>query len=585
MKRGLRSWLRKIIFSLVVVVAFCLVIELAARAFGPHTAPPPMKPSKSPILFQQIPQPLIEVEPNESRIHLMLYVDSRSFLHYPKSKNTFRVFAFGGSATMGMGFPHNGSFSRWLERMLQAAYPDREMEVVNMGQIGFASEQVKVLVQEVLDKGEPDLLVVYSGHNEYLDVKARLELEKAGVKLPAVAPGDWLERHSAAARFLRGLRPARNAKKKVSDNLLGDYLGNHLSEQQIQAGQARYEKNLVEIARAAKARRTPLIFCTLLANPLPTAFDSYFFDERWSESEKHQVSQAIGWARLQRWDKAEEAVQGMIASAPQLKLLRIFEADGVRGLDALSPAARRYLADAAPAVIRAITGSSAIRPKDYVLLALAYRLAGDEAALAATLRRLDEELHLHAGDNSLRIIRLLRAQFADAATYHRAFRELWESETGFTIAHPVFNETIRATARRGGASLVDVEQGLGDWLDPAPDHYLLDYCHLNIDGAFAVALLIFETVQKDHLLPPPEKSADFRAVLFKPDLAYLRTTGHDFLERDKYLGLNFRVCYVYAPQLPKQDNLTRWFAEDARRQRDRRVVDTLTQNFHYYQGR
>jgi lysophospholipase L1-like esterase len=452
---------------------------------------------------------------------------------------------------------------------------------MNMGQIGFASEQVKVLVQEVLDKGEPDLLVVYSGHNEYLDVKARLELEKAGVKLPAVAPGDWLERHSAAARFLRGLRPARNAKKKVSDNLLGDYLGNHLSEQQIQA---RYEKNLVEIARAAKARRTPLIFCTLLANPLPTAFDSYFFDERWSESEKHQVSQAIGWARLQRWDKAEEAVQGMIASAPQLKLLRIFEADGVRGLDALSPAARRYLADAAPAVIRAITGSSLIRSRDYYVLAVAYRVAGDRAGLAATLQRLDEDLRLRTGGDTKRVIRLLRAQFDDAATFHRVFRELWASDTALITARPITNETIRAVAAREGVALADVEQKLSDWLDSAPDHYLLDYCHLNIEGAFAVAQLIFDTARKNRMLPPPERNVDFRATMLAPELTYLRTTGHDFLERDKYLGLNFRVCFVYAPPFPNYVELSRWLEEDARNEHDRRVVDALVQNFHYYQG-
>ena len=573
-----RSW-RKIVFSFGVLVFLCLTVELAARALAPHTD---KKPSRSPIDFQQIPEPVIEVDPAGSGLRLRLYVDSRNSLRYPKPKNALRAYAFGGSATMGVGFPHNGSFSRWLERMWRAAYPNREVEVVNLGRVGYSSEQVKVLVKEVLEKGEPDLLIVYSGHNEYLDLKARAALEQVGVPAPETISTGWLDRHSAALRFLRGLRPS---KEKIPARIYHGYWSDRLNDRQIQAGLTRYENNLLEMAQAAKARHVPIVFCTLLANPLPTPFDNIFVDERWPEADKHQVSQAIGWARLQRWDRAEEALAAMSASAPRLKLLRIFEAGGIRGIDALSPAARRYLADAAPAVIRAITGSSAIRPKDYVLLALAYRLAGDEAALAATLRRLDEELHLHAGDNSLRIIRLLRAQFADAATYHRAFRELWESETGFTIAHPVFNETIRATARRGGASLVDVEQGLGDWLDPAPDHYLLDYCHLNIDGAFAVALLIFETVQKDHLLPPPEKSADFRAVLFKPDLAYLRTTGHDFLERDKYLGLNFRVCYVYAPQLPKQDNLTRWFAEDARRQRDRRVVDTLTQNFHYYQGR
>jgi lysophospholipase L1-like esterase len=576
----LRSLLRKIVFSVAALILFCLAAELTARLVGARFAGTAPQPIKSPIDFQQMPRPFFELEPNNHRLFMRNDVNRRPYLRYPKSGNEFRVFAFGGSATAGMGFPYNGSFSRWLERMLQAAYPGREVEVVNMGRVGYSTEQVKVLLDEVLEKAEPDLLVVYSGHNEFLDVKARLAL--AGP--PASQLSDWLDRHSAAIRFARGLLPARKFTDAERSKILRDYIFLPLSPRQIQDALARYRRNLTEMAQAAKKRRVPLVVCTLLANPLPDAFDSPFVDEQTPADDKLLVSQAIGWARLGRWDKAEQNLRSLSTPRPRYELLRVFEAGGVGGIERLSPEARRALAEAAPAAIREVGQRSVKRLNDLFVLALAQRLSGDAVAVSATLQRMDFNIEQSAGGANQMVWRVLRDQLIDQKTFERTFREVWANYNNLICALPASNAIIRSVAAREGLALADVESKLSDWLDPSPERYLLDYCHLNIEGAFEVARVIFETAREKNLLPPRGQSVDFRNSLLKPALTYLRTTGHDFTERDLYFGLDFRVCFVYAQPFPNNKDFARWFAEDARREPDRQAVEALARNRRWYEG-
>ena len=576
----MRSLLRKVVFSLAVLILFCLAAELTLRLVGARFARPVPQPIKSPIDFQQMPRPFFELEPGNRRLFMHNDVNRRPYLRYPKSANEFRVFAFGGSATAGMGFPYNGSFSRWLERMLQAAHPDREVEVVNMGRVGYSTEQVKVLFDEVLEKAEPDLLIVYSGHNEFLDVKARLAL--AGP--PASRLSDWLDRHSAAVRFARGLLPARKITDAERSKILRDYIFLPLNPRQVQDTLARYRRNLTEMAQAAKKHQVPLIICTLLANPLPDAFDSPFVDEQTPAEDKQLVSQAIGWARLGRWDKAEQNLRSLSAPNPRFELLRVFEAGGVGGIDRLSPEAHPSLAEAAPAVIREVGQRSVKRLNDLFVLALAQRLSGDAAAESTTLQRMEVNVEQSASGANQMIWRVLRDQLADQQTFARTFREVWANYNNLICALPASNAIIRSVAAREGLALADVEGKLSDWLDPSPEHYLLDYCHLNIEGAFEVARVIFETAREKNLLPPRGQSVDFRDSLLKPTLTHLRTTGHDFTERDLYFGLDFRVCFVYAQPFPTNKDFARWFTEDARREPNRQVVEALARNRQWYEG-
>jgi Flp pilus assembly protein TadD len=119
-----------------------------------------------------------------------------------KPPGGYRVFSVGGSTTYGSPYDDGVSFSRWLERYLRAADPSRHWEVVNAGAQSYASYRVVLLMRELV-RYEPDLFIVYSGHNEFLEERTysdiidrdprlrRLEMRLSRLRLAAVARRAW----------------------------------------------------------------------------------------------------------------------------------------------------------------------------------------------------------------------------------------------------------------------------------------------------------------------------------------------------------------------------------------------------------
>ena len=88
----------------------------------------------------------------------------------------FRIFCLGGSTVQGSPFAIETAFSTWLELSLQAAEPKRQWDVVNCGGVSYASYRLVPILEEVLGY-EPDLIILYTGHNEFLEDRPELESE------------------------------------------------------------------------------------------------------------------------------------------------------------------------------------------------------------------------------------------------------------------------------------------------------------------------------------------------------------------------------------------------------------------------
>ncbi len=89
-----------------------------------------------------------------------------------KADDTFRVAVFGGSAAHGYGVLEPGAFPHRLEQLLQRRVSDREIQVVNMGTIAWSSQQIAWASRYLFELGAWDLVVVYSGHNELLELSS-----------------------------------------------------------------------------------------------------------------------------------------------------------------------------------------------------------------------------------------------------------------------------------------------------------------------------------------------------------------------------------------------------------------------------
>ena len=83
-----------------------------------------------------------------------------------KPEDSFRVFVLGGSSTQGFPYARNASFPAHLQRHLDLMYPNRVIEVVNLGASAINSYTLLDILPQVLEQS-PDLILIYAGHNEY----------------------------------------------------------------------------------------------------------------------------------------------------------------------------------------------------------------------------------------------------------------------------------------------------------------------------------------------------------------------------------------------------------------------------------
>ncbi len=85
-----------------------------------------------------------------------------------KPPNALRIFVLGESPVFGWPFGPDFAFPRFLHDRLAAAFPDRVVEVVNAGLNGVGSWHVRRLVEEEIVGYAPDVVVIYTGHGDWL---------------------------------------------------------------------------------------------------------------------------------------------------------------------------------------------------------------------------------------------------------------------------------------------------------------------------------------------------------------------------------------------------------------------------------
>ncbi len=168
-RRELPTW-KKLLFSLLATSIFFGAVELLLAIFGVE-----------PVLYQDDPYVgfssavphFVERTPAGGRAVMetannKLRLFNRQSFARDKGDGVFRVFCLGGSTTYGRPYGDITSFCGWLRELLAAAEPSRTWEVVNAGGISYASYRVAMLMEELLDY-QPDLFIVYTGHNEFLE--------------------------------------------------------------------------------------------------------------------------------------------------------------------------------------------------------------------------------------------------------------------------------------------------------------------------------------------------------------------------------------------------------------------------------
>jgi len=136
--------------------------------------------------------------------------------YFPKVKGdrTYRIFCMGGSTTYGHPYRDPQSFCGWLREYLRAADPSVNWEVINAGGISYASYRVANLMDE-LSRYQPDLFIVYSGQNEFLEERTYRNIKE----IPTWVKGTTgvLSRTRTYTVMRRALNAAKRKVSKPAD--------------------------------------------------------------------------------------------------------------------------------------------------------------------------------------------------------------------------------------------------------------------------------------------------------------------------------------------------------------------------------
>ena len=156
---------KKLLFTTVVCLAFFAIAELTLWTFGVATLVEQEDPFRG---FSDLIM-VFEAEGDRYRTRRtgLGTFNDQSFLT-KKPANGLRLFCLGGSSSHGYPWGAEAAFTEIVGEALAASHPERHVEAVNASGVSYAMHRLNIVSDELLAY-EPDVLLVYSGHNEFIE--------------------------------------------------------------------------------------------------------------------------------------------------------------------------------------------------------------------------------------------------------------------------------------------------------------------------------------------------------------------------------------------------------------------------------
>ncbi|MGB7323451.1 MAG: tetratricopeptide repeat protein [Rubripirellula sp.] len=164
------TWRKKACFAAATVVAFFAMIEVGLAVLGL----PKERVAEDPYVGFSSQIPLMKESIDDQGQVLMVTAPEKLRLFNPQSfaakkpVGVKRIFCVGGSTTFGRPFDDATSYSGYLRKLLPETGTASQWEVINAGGVSYASYRVAAVMEE-LAQFEPDIFIVYSAHNEFLE--------------------------------------------------------------------------------------------------------------------------------------------------------------------------------------------------------------------------------------------------------------------------------------------------------------------------------------------------------------------------------------------------------------------------------
>ncbi len=191
-----------------------------------------------------------------------------------KSPNTYRIFCLGGSTTAGFPYEFNATFPSLVKDRLDVMFPQKNIEVINVGISAINSYSVLDFTKE-LAKYDPDLFLIYMGHNEFYGALGIGSTQQIGknrhwvlfyIKLQKVRlfnlMRDLIGRIGGTFKT-SSIKPVQD-QTLMAQAVKDRYIG--LNSEEYKIAYCYFEKNLQEIIKTAHKAGAQVIISTLVSN-------------------------------------------------------------------------------------------------------------------------------------------------------------------------------------------------------------------------------------------------------------------------------------------------------------------------------
>ena len=178
-----RCWLFRVSL-LAIPVLFFVLLEAGLRLGGyGHSYPLFIAVADAPGYLQANPEVVrrfVVEETREAEVEIWP-------VPFPadKAPETLRLVVQGGSSAAGWPYGFGASLAGMLQQRLQASLPERNIEVITTAMTAVNSYTLMDFADEIIAQ-QPDAVLIYAGHNEYLGVLGVGSAVSAGRTRPVV---------------------------------------------------------------------------------------------------------------------------------------------------------------------------------------------------------------------------------------------------------------------------------------------------------------------------------------------------------------------------------------------------------------
>jgi tetratricopeptide (TPR) repeat protein len=261
------------IIPLIIPILFFVFLEMGLRLFNYGMDYTIFKP-----VYENYPGKLF-INPNLPRKYFSGLKNAPSVVpdafDNVKKENAFRIFVLGESSTAGWPYIPNASFPREIKRRLELIYPDNEIEVINCGVSAINTYTIRDIVPGII-KEKPDLILVYTGHNEYYGALGAASSVSLGHSRVSINLYLWLQRFKTtqlAENMIRGIAELFNNQNsdepQGGETLMSKMIGKNLitlDSDLYKEGIKQFEGNMKDIIEMFQVAKIPVILGTLTCN-------------------------------------------------------------------------------------------------------------------------------------------------------------------------------------------------------------------------------------------------------------------------------------------------------------------------------